>query len=72
LNPSFRALAFNALQAIIRYGYPENQFCNKQIDPDGKRAASSIKTAKKVFQALAKQYPDDVPEYCKDLLNEQE
>ncbi len=63
LNQSFRELAFNVLQSIIRYG----------VEVSGRQdrdtfATRSVAVAKVAFARLARMYPDDVPEYCRDLV----
>jgi len=62
LNESFRALAFNVLQCIIRLGVKQWPH-----DKDGTGEKRTVAFAKKALKAFKKQYPNDIPESCKDL-----
>jgi hypothetical protein len=67
LNPSFTALAFNVLNCIIKYGVrhvrrPENDWVEKQ-------RRETQKWAKKALLALARRWPDRVPDYCRETLD---
>lgn len=66
LNESFRALAFNILNCVVRYGITPS---SGRMGEDGaKILAKSVENAHKALKNLAKEYPDSIPDYCKDLL----
>ena len=65
LNPSFKELLFNTLQAVIRYGFETDEREDKR---DAGQALRTKRIAEVAFARLASLYPGDVPEYCKDLV----
>ncbi len=65
LNSSFRELAFNLLQSIIRYGLELPYQIEEKIAEERR-----VALAKVAFARLARMYPDDVPKYCRDLAEE--
>jgi len=65
LNPSFVEMAFNVCQGYIRYGMVKQEHRKKD---DEEREKNCVKWCKKVIKGLAKKYPDQIPEYCKDLI----
>jgi hypothetical protein len=62
LNESFTKLAFNILRCAILFPYPFER------EEEKKREEYSLKWAKKIIVALAKKYPDRVPDNCKELI----
>lgn len=62
LNPSFTKLTFNGLRAALLYGFTKHESCNKLVH---EKAPDWILEGMK---ALAKRYPDRVPENCKEFL----
>ena len=67
LNQSFRELAFNILQCIIRYGVKIDEKDQEHFDVEeaGMRAKQFAEVA---LQRLARMYPDDIPQYCRELV----
>jgi len=63
MNESFRPLAFNILQCIIRHGMETSHAITEE------RVARVQEDCKRALKKLADKYPDEVPEWCKDLLD---
>lgn len=75
LNPSFLALACNICQCIVRYGsvsmYRDSQGSKAEGKKVGEREEARVrKLALRSLKAYAKKYPDQFPEYCRELLKE--
>jgi hypothetical protein len=66
LNESFRALAFNILHCIVRYGIDDERFGREQ---EAEFTKKTLKTAREALKRFAKIYPKSIPDYCKDLIS---
>lgn len=57
-NKSFRELAFNCCQCIIRYGITDWNGNENRIKEN----------INQIFKQLILKYPNEIPDYCKDLI----
>jgi hypothetical protein len=71
INQSFLALACNICQCIVRYGCESySRSSNKDAKIAQREEAATRKLALKSLKGFAKKYPDQFPDYCRDLLKE--
>jgi hypothetical protein len=69
LNDSFTSLALNILRCMHLYGYPEEEYMGRTLRAgEAEQRVQSRRDALKYAKAIAKKWPEKVPEFCKDIL----
>ena len=71
MNESFTELAFNVCQTLIRHGIvrSDERMSDTVFE---KETAKAKRLAKMWLTKLSQRYPDRIPEYCKELLTNDE